>query len=307
MPPASRSSTSLAVLFGAALLACLAIPPRVWTGLPDLCLFHRIFQLPCPTCGLTRSWSALLHGDAGAAFRFHLLGPWLLAGLAGLLALGLLRGRAWLPGRAWGWAGACVWGSYAVARMIGWFPAPPLDGFRAPCIGVTMRIQRDDLSGPEVRALLEEHLREMHRNSPPESVHALDLAGLLRPEVTFWTVWSGAGLMGCGALKELDPGHGEVKSMRTAPAHRRQGVARAMLEHILEEAARRGYRRVSLETGSQAAYAPARRLYESHGFTLCPPFNGYAEDPHSVFMTRVLRTQDQVSSRQSPHPGGASC
>ena len=151
-----------------------------------------------------------------------------------------------------------------------------------------MDIRRDDLTGPEIRAFLEEHLRDMHRASPPESVHAFDLSGLQRPEITFWTVWSGGELMGCGALKELDPGHGEVKSMRTAPAHRRKGVARAMLQHILEEAERRGYRRVSLETGSHSAFAPARQLYESMGFRYCLPFAGYAQDPNSVFMTRPL-------------------
>jgi putative acetyltransferase len=104
----------------------------------------------------------------------------------------------------------------------------------------------------------------------------------------FWTVWSECELLGCGALKELAPDHGEVKSMRTAEAHRRQGVARAMLDHILEEARGRGYARVSLETGSQDAFAPARRLYERSGFTTCVPFDGYVEDPNSVFMTRIL-------------------
>lgn len=151
-----------------------------------------------------------------------------------------------------------------------------------------MEIRRDDLHGPEIRALLEEHLRNMHEISPPESVHALDLDALRHPSVTFWSVWSGPALVGCGALKELDRAHGEVKSMRTAGTHRRQGVARAMLEHILREAATRSYHRLSLETGSQPAFAPAQCLYESFGFTYCPPFEGYVDDPHSVFMTRVL-------------------
>ncbi|TAN51274.1 MAG: GNAT family N-acetyltransferase [Betaproteobacteria bacterium] len=151
-----------------------------------------------------------------------------------------------------------------------------------------MQIRLDDLSGPEVRALLEEHLRSMHSLSPPESVHALDLDGLRRPEITFWTVWSGNELLGCGALKELDPRHGEIKSMRTAQAHLRKGVARAMLEHIIREAKRRSYARLSLETGSMEAFEPAQRLYASYGFTHCPPFADYAEDPNSVFMTRLL-------------------
>lgn len=151
-----------------------------------------------------------------------------------------------------------------------------------------MRIIRDDLSGPEVQALLAEHLQNMHSISPRESVHALDLDGLRQPDITFWTVWAGDELLGCGALRELKPGHGEVKSMRTAQAHRGRGVARAMLVHILAEAQARGYRRLSLETGSQAAFEPARRLYASHGFEACAPFGDYRPDPNSVFMTREL-------------------
>ncbi|GLH69906.1 putative N-acetyltransferase YsnE [Geothrix rubra] len=151
-----------------------------------------------------------------------------------------------------------------------------------------MDIRRDDLSGPEVQALLEEHLRNMRSLSPPESVHALDLTALRQPGVTFWSAWSGPVLVGCGALKELSPVHGEVKSMRTASDHRRKGVAQAMLRHILGVAAARGYQRLSLETGAQPAFEPARRLYERFGFQYCPPFEGYTEDPNSVFMTRAL-------------------
>ena len=126
----------------------------------------------------------------------------------------------------------------------------------------------------------------MRAISPPESVHALDLDGLRRPEITFWTAWSGNALLGCGALKELSPDHGEVKSMRTARAHRRSGVARAMLAHIVAAARRRGYQRLRLETGSMAEFAPARSLYERFGFRYCEPFAGYVDDPNSVFMTR---------------------
>jgi putative acetyltransferase len=151
-----------------------------------------------------------------------------------------------------------------------------------------MLIQVDDLSGPEILSLLEEHLRNMHELSPPESVHALDLAALRKPEITFWTVWSESELWGCGALKALDPIHGEVKSMRTASSRRRHGVGRAMLEHIVAVAHTRSYSRLSLETGSMEAFAPARRLYESFGFTYCGPFADYAADPNSVFMTRTL-------------------
>jgi putative acetyltransferase len=151
-----------------------------------------------------------------------------------------------------------------------------------------MDIRLDDLSGPEIRALLEEHLQNMHSLSPPESVHALDLEALRNPEISFWTVWSDRELLGCGALKQLDPSHGEIKSMRTAAAHRRKGVARAVLVHILGQARSRNYTRVSLETGSQAAFDPARRLYESFGFRYCPPFDGYIDDPNSTFMTLTL-------------------
>ena len=151
-----------------------------------------------------------------------------------------------------------------------------------------MEIVVDDLSGGAVHELLREHLRSMHLHSPAESVHALDLDGLRQPGITFWTVWEGGELLGCGALKELNVAHGEIKSMRTAAAHLRKGVARRMLAHILAEARRRGYRRVSLETGSAEAFRPARRLYESFGFEYCGPFDGYALDPFSVFMTLEL-------------------
>jgi putative acetyltransferase len=151
-----------------------------------------------------------------------------------------------------------------------------------------MLIREDDLSGPAIRGLLDEHLMHMRSLSPPESVHALDVDRLRSPEVTFWTAWRDGALAGCGALKALDARHGEVKSMRTALAHRRRGVARAMLMHIIDEARRRGYARVSLETGSMDAFAPARALYAHHGFVRCAPFDGYVDDPNSVFMTLAL-------------------
>jgi len=151
-----------------------------------------------------------------------------------------------------------------------------------------MQIRQDDLTGREIRALLAEHLRSMHELSPPESVHALPVDKLRQPDVTFWTVWSDSDLLACGALRELDAEHGEIKSMRTSFEHRRRGAARVMLEHILAEAQRRGYARLSLETGSMPAFAPARRLYEQFGFVHCAPFGDYREDPNSVFMTRTL-------------------
>lgn len=151
-----------------------------------------------------------------------------------------------------------------------------------------MQIQLDDLSNPLVQALLLEHLQDMALHSPPESIHALDLDGLRDPAVTFWTAWDDKALLGCGALKELDLQHGEIKSMRTARTQLRKGVARCMLDHIIGEASRRNYQRLSLETGSMAAFDPARRLYTSFGFTECALFGDYTLDPYSVFMTRLL-------------------
>jgi putative acetyltransferase len=125
-------------------------------------------------------------------------------------------------------------------------------------------------------------------HSPPESIHALDLEALRNPDITFWSVWQDSELMGCGAMKELDSRHGEIKSMRTASLHLRKGVAARLMRHILEEAKRRTYERLSLETGSMDAFAPARSLYASFGFKPCGPFANYVEDPYSVFMTREV-------------------
>lgn len=151
-----------------------------------------------------------------------------------------------------------------------------------------MEIRIDDLRGIEIARLLEQHLQDMRRVSPPESVHALDLEGLRAPEITFWTVWEGSVLAGCGALKELDANHGEIKSMRTAPEFRNQGVAALMLRHLIAEARARNYNRLSLETGSMDFFEPARRLYRRFGFDPCGPFSTYVEDSNSVFMTMQL-------------------
>lgn len=151
-----------------------------------------------------------------------------------------------------------------------------------------MEIRIDDLRSAQVIALLEEHLDAMYSVSPPESVHALDLDGLRRPEITFWSVWDGATLAGCGALKQLDPTHAEIKSMRTARGFHRRGVASLLMRHILDVAKGRGYRRLSLETGAEAYFEPARRLYATFGFEVCGPFDSYVLDPNSVFMTRAL-------------------
>jgi putative acetyltransferase len=151
-----------------------------------------------------------------------------------------------------------------------------------------MKIKIDDLTGPAIQALLQEHLESMYSLSPPESVHALDINALRRPDITFWSVWDGEDLLGCGALKQLDRFHGEIKSMRTVEAHRRRGVAKRLVEHIIDQARRRGYRRLSLETGSMAAFEPARKLYAAFGFSYCGPFADYVLDPNSSFMTLDL-------------------
>jgi putative acetyltransferase len=148
---------------------------------------------------------------------------------------------------------------------------------------MSMRIVEDDLTGPEIRALLEAHFAGMLASSPPESCHFLDFDGLNAPDVTFWSIWDGDALAGCGALKELSPEHGEVKSMRTHADHLRKGVGAMMLTHIISEARELGYRRLSLE-----AFVPALALYEAHGFQYCPPFGDYVEDPFSRFMTLAL-------------------
>ena len=151
-----------------------------------------------------------------------------------------------------------------------------------------VKIEIDDLSRSAIHALLNEHLQSMHQLSPPESVHAFDLERLRGPGITFWSAWEGSVLLGCGALQELDPMHGEVKSMRTPGTHRRKGVGRAILAHIIGVAKSRGYKRLSLETGAMAAFRPAQKLYESAGFAYCDPFGEYVEDPNSVFMTMEL-------------------
>jgi putative acetyltransferase len=153
-----------------------------------------------------------------------------------------------------------------------------------------MEIRIDDLNGAEIRALLQEHLANMRQISPPESIHALSIDGLRKPEITFWSAWENDELLGCGALKELDVQHGEIKSMRTSSGHRRKGVAKAILDYIIGEAKRRGYCRLSLETGSMAAFEPARQLYARAGFVFCGPFADYSEDPNSVFMTKELKS-----------------
>lgn len=150
-------------------------------------------------------------------------------------------------------------------------------------------IRHDDLTGEAVQALLDAHLAEMRAHSPACSVHALPATRLREPDVTFWSVWDGEALAGFGALKRIDDGHGEIKSMRAAPAYRGKGAGAAMLRHIVAEAMRRGYRRISLETGRAPAFDAAIALYRRHGFAECGAFAGYRDDdPFSLFMTRTL-------------------
>ncbi|MGI3090726.1 GNAT family N-acetyltransferase [Vibrio diabolicus] len=151
-----------------------------------------------------------------------------------------------------------------------------------------MRIEIDDLERPQVLALLEEHLQDMYATSPPESVHALDVSKLKLPSITFWTGWDGEQLLGCVAMSELEDGHAELKSMRTTPSARKQGVASRLLNHVIEQAKHQGIQRLSLETGSMAFFEPAHRLYEKHGFAYCEQFGDYQPDPNSRFMTLAL-------------------
>ena len=150
------------------------------------------------------------------------------------------------------------------------------------------RIVEDDLSGAPIRALLEQHFAGMLANSPAGSCHFLDFDGLNAPDVTFWSIHQGGDLAGCGALKMLAGAHGEIKSMRTSDAFLRRGVAARLLDHIVAEAQTRGLHRLSLETGSGAAFEPAIALYRRYGFADCAPFADYRPDPFSRFMTRAL-------------------
>ena len=151
-----------------------------------------------------------------------------------------------------------------------------------------IRIVEDDLSGPEIALLLQEHLDGMFANSPPESVHSLDLERLRLPEITFWSAWEGDALAGCGALKELDPRQGEVKSIRTRQGYLRKGIGATLLETIIRTTRVRAYERLSLETGSGPAFDAAHGFYRRHGFEECGPFGAYTDDPFSRFFTLRL-------------------
>ena len=151
-----------------------------------------------------------------------------------------------------------------------------------------MEIRQDDPTSPALAALLAEHVAFGRAYTPPENTHVLEPRQLAHQAITFWTAWDGATLLGMVALREIDPGHGEVKSMRTAPAALRRGVGRALLDHLVATARARGYRRLSLETGTHPAFDPANRLYEAAGFADGPVFGGYPASPHNRFMTMTL-------------------
>lgn len=151
-----------------------------------------------------------------------------------------------------------------------------------------LQIREDDLTGKKIADFLREHLEDINKITPPKSIHALDLGALRSPNVTLWTAWEKDELLGCGALKELDSTTGEVKSMRTAKAYRREGIAAKILEHIIQEAKKRSYDCLNLETGSFAEFASARALYRRYGFEYTNPFAEYTEDPNSVFMIKRL-------------------
>jgi putative acetyltransferase len=152
------------------------------------------------------------------------------------------------------------------------------------------KIKLDDLSGKEVFSLLQEHLKDMQATSPPESKHALDLDELKHPSVSFWTIWEGNSLAGCGAFKKLDAHHAEIKSMKISTHYKNKGVASKLLMHIVEQATLSGLKKLSLETGSVDYFIPAQGLYLKHGFSFCAPFANYKEDPYSRFMTLNLTT-----------------
>jgi putative acetyltransferase len=151
------------------------------------------------------------------------------------------------------------------------------------------RIIQGDFSDPHVAGLLRIHLTRARAETAPGSAHALDVAGLQRPDISFWTIWDDETLLGFGALKRLAVDHGEIKSMHTAQSLRGRGAGSAMLRHIIATARASGMSRLSLETGSWEYFRLAQALYRSHGFQECPPFGDYVPDPNSVFMSLDLR------------------
>ncbi len=150
------------------------------------------------------------------------------------------------------------------------------------------RIARQSPLTPELAVVMARHTGDMHADTPPESIHMMDARQLAIPEVSFYVLRDETEVIGMGAFKKLDPDHAEIKSMHVLAEYRGQGLSRVMLDHLMAEAAQAGFRRLSLETGSQPMFEPARRLYSRAGFDYCEPFGDYLLDPNSVFMTRTL-------------------
>lgn len=161
---------------------------------------------------------------------------------------------------------------------------------------MAFQIKEDDLSGSEIRELIHQHRKDIASRSPPESFHALAIELLQQADITVWSAWESGQLLGCGALKELSPQHGEIKSMRTASAHQQRGVGAAILQHIIQVAQHRGYQKLSLETGKGEEFAAAHRLYHRFGFVECGPFAEYVQDTFSTFMCLTLEFDPGVSS-----------
>ncbi|ATC81359.1 GNAT family N-acetyltransferase [Pseudoalteromonas agarivorans] len=151
-----------------------------------------------------------------------------------------------------------------------------------------MDIRTGELLNPHIIKLLQAHHNDMLKHSPLESVHALDVTKLKKPDITFHSLWIDNNLAGVGALKALNTTHGEIKSMRTSSNYLRQGIAAKLLTHIIEQSTRRGYKKLSLETGTAKAFLPAQKLYTQFGFKECEPFGDYKLDPYSLFMSKVL-------------------
>jgi putative acetyltransferase len=159
-------------------------------------------------------------------------------------------------------------------------------------LATTLTIAPGDLTDPRIVALLDTHVTAARAESPRESAHALEVSELQTPDIDFWAAWEGEVLAAVGALKRMEPGHGELKSMHTAKALRGRGVGAAMLRHLIAEGRAQGLRRLSLETGAMAYFEPARTLYRRHGFDVCGPYGAYKLDPNSVYMTLDLTLDD---------------
>ena len=263
------------------LVAELATPNRA--PAPVGLSWGRIEASDLQTAALYQMWVAPEARGRGAGRRLlEEVVAWARRTGADLLELGVTCGNS-AASRLYAEHGFCPVGEPEPLRPGSALFAQPMELRLEP-----IELRLDDLRTPAVIALLEEHLVSVAEHSPPESVHALDFDALRARDVTFWSAWEGSELLGCGALRELSSTHGEVKSMRTASAHLRKGVASRLVDRMIRVAKSRGYRRLSLETGAADAFLPARTLYARFGFEPCGPFGSYVDDPFSVFMSLEL-------------------